>query len=110
MFLCAVLALVFNITANRMASLVSRNATERIRNDLFGRVLYLSNSQIDDFTLPSLTSRLTTDTYNVHQMLGMMQRLGVRVPIMFLGGDACDCGNSDLCQPGGCTHVYEAAA
>ena len=86
MFLCAVVALLFNITANRMASLVSRNATEQIRNDLFGRVLYLSNRQIDGFTLPSLISRLTTDTYNVHQMLGMMQRLGVRAPIMFLGG------------------------
>lgn len=86
MFLCAVIALIFNITANRMASRVSRNATERIRNDLFGRVLYLSSTQMDSFTLPSLTSRLTTDTYNVHQMLGMMQRLGVRAPIMFLGG------------------------
>lgn len=86
MFLCAVVALLFNITANRMASLVSRNATEQIRNDLFDRVLYLSNRQIDGFTLPSLISRLTTDTYNVHQMLGMMQRLGVRAPIMFLGG------------------------
>lgn len=86
MLLCAVIALVFNIAANRMASLVSRNATEQIRNDLFGRVLYLSNRQMDGFTLPSLTSRLTTDTYNVHQMLGMMQRLGVRAPILFLGG------------------------
>lgn len=86
MLVCAVIALIFNITANRMASLVSRNATEQIRNDLFGRILYLSNRQMDGFTLPSLTSRLTTDTYNVHQMLGMMQRLGVRAPILFLGG------------------------
>ena len=86
MLVCAAVAVVFNIVANRMASMVSRNATERIRNDLFSRVLYLSNAQMDGFTLPSLTTRLTTDTYNVHQMLGMMQRLGVRAPIMFLGG------------------------
>ncbi len=86
MLLCAAIAVVFNIVANRMASMVSRNATERIRYDLFSRVLYLSNAQMDGFTLPSLTTRLTTDTYNVHQMLGMMQRLGVRAPIMFLGG------------------------
>ncbi len=83
---CALIAVVFNIVANRMASMVSRNTTERIRYDLFSRVLYLSNAQMDGFTLPSLTTRLTTDTYNVHQMLGMMQRLGVRAPIMFLGG------------------------
>ncbi|MBP3701551.1 MAG: ABC transporter ATP-binding protein, partial [Lachnospiraceae bacterium] len=86
MLVCALIAVVFNIVANRMASMVSRNTTERIRYDLFSRVLYLSNAQMDGFTLPSLTTRLTTDTYNVHQMLGMMQRLGVRAPIMFLGG------------------------
>lgn len=83
---CAMIAVVFNIIANRMASMVSRNTTERIRHDLFRRVLYLSNAQMDGFTLPSLTTRMTTDTYNVHHMLGMMQRMGVRAPIMFLGG------------------------
>ena len=36
--------------------------------------------------MPSLISRATTDTYNIHQMVGMMQRLGVRAPIMMLGG------------------------
>lgn len=86
MLACASIAVVFNVMANRMASVVSRNATERIRHDLFRRVLYLSNAQMDGFTLPSLITRLTTDTYNVHQMLGQMQRLGVRAPIMFLGG------------------------
>lgn len=29
---------------------------------------------------------MTTDTYNIHQMIGMMQRLGVRAPILLLGG------------------------
>ena len=86
MLACALVAVVFNIVANRMASMVSRNATERIRYDLFRRVLYLSNAQMDGFTLPSLITRMTTDTYNVHHMLGMMQRMGVRAPIMFLGG------------------------
>jgi ATP-binding cassette subfamily B protein len=86
MILCAMIALAFNIIANRMASLVSRNCTEAIRNDLFGRIMYLSSRQMDQITLPSMISRLTTDTYNVHQMLGMMQRMGVRAPILFLGG------------------------
>ena len=36
--------------------------------------------------IPSLESRLTTDTYNIHQMIGMMQRMGVRAPILLLGG------------------------
>nr|MBQ4318745.1 ABC transporter ATP-binding protein [Clostridia bacterium] len=40
----------------------------------------------DKFTIPSLISRLTSDTYNTHHMIGMMQRLGIRAPILLIGG------------------------
>ena len=86
MLVCSLIAWITNIVANRMASLVARNTTERIRHDLYARISYLSSRQTDEFTIPSLESRLTTDTYNIHQMLGMMQRLGVRAPILLLGG------------------------
>ena len=86
MLVCSVLALMFNVIANRMASKVARDTTEAIRHDLFERVMWLSNAKTDAFTKPSLISRLTTDTYNVHQMLGRVQRLGVRAPILVIGG------------------------
>ncbi|GAA0122503.1 MAG: ABC transporter ATP-binding protein [Clostridium argentinense] len=86
MLLCSIIAIAFNIIANRMASKVARDTTERIRNDLFSKIIYLSNNQVDYFTLPSLISRVTSDTYNIHQMLGMMQRVGVRAPILLIGG------------------------
>lgn len=86
MLLCAAVAWVANIAANRMASRVARDATERIRHDLFSRVLGLSCAQEDELTAPSLITRLTSDTNNIHRMLGMMQRLGVRAPILLLGG------------------------
>ena len=86
MIVCSVLALTFNVIANRMASEVARDTTEAIRHDLFTRIMWLSNAQTDGFTKPSLISRLTTDTYNVHQMLGRVQRLGVRAPILVIGG------------------------
>lgn len=86
MLLCSAVALLGNITANRMASRVARNTTERLRHDLFSRIMRLSCHQTDEFTIPSLESRLTTDTYHVHQMIGMMQRLGVRAPILLIGG------------------------
>lgn len=86
MLLCAVAAWLTNITANRMASRVARDTTERIRHDLFDGIMRLSSRQTDAFTIPSLESRLTSDTYNIHQMIGMMQRLGVRAPILLLGG------------------------
>ena len=86
MLLCSVIAWSTNIIANRMASRVARDTTERIRHDLFSKISYLSCRQVDGFTIPSLESRLITDTYNIHQMIGMMQRLGVRAPILLLGG------------------------
>lgn len=83
---CSICAVVFNIIANRMASKVASDATEMIRHDLFSKTMYLSNAQTDSFTKPSLISRMTSDTYNVHQMLGRVQRLGVRAPILLIGG------------------------
>lgn len=84
----AALAWIGNVIPNRMASRVARDTTERIRTDLFTTTLYLSARQTDEVTVPSLVSRLSSDTYNVHNMIGMMQRLGVRVPILLIGGVA----------------------
>ena len=86
MILASVTALVTNIAANRMAAWVAQHTTEAIRHDLFEKISFLSCSQIDEYSIPSLESRLTSDTYNVHQMLGMMQRMGVRAPILLVGG------------------------
>ncbi len=86
MIACSVLAVTFNVIANRMASKVASDATEHIRHDLFYKTMYLSNAQTDAFTKPSIISRMTTDTYNLHQMIGRVQRLGVRAPILLIGG------------------------
>ncbi|NLK86603.1 MAG: ABC transporter ATP-binding protein [Clostridiaceae bacterium] len=86
MLLCAAAAFITNVIANRMASRVARNATQAIRHDLFEKISYLSCKQVDEFTIPSLQSRLTSDTYNIHHMIGMMQRLAIRAPILLLGG------------------------
>ncbi|HBB29527.1 MAG TPA: ABC transporter ATP-binding protein, partial [Clostridiales bacterium] len=86
MIVCSILGVTLNITANRMAAKVARNATENIRHDLFEKISYLSSYQVDNFGVPSLISRMTTDTYNVHSMLGMMQRVGTRAPILLIGG------------------------
>ncbi|MEE0681105.1 MAG: ABC transporter ATP-binding protein [Candidatus Gastranaerophilaceae bacterium] len=80
------IAVINNIAANRMASRVARDATRNIRHDLYSRISMLSCRQYDDVTIPSLISRLTSDTYNMNRMLGMMQRIGVRAPILLLGG------------------------
>lgn len=86
MIISAALSLVGNVIANRMSTKTSRDITEKVRHDLFARVASLSSVQTDRFTIPSLISRLTADTYHVHQMIDRMQRLGIRAPILLLGG------------------------
>lgn len=86
MLLASLFAWFGNITANRMASSVARDCTGQIRHELFRKTEYLSERQVDKFTIPSLISRLTSDTYVIHQTVGMIQRIGVRAPIMLVGG------------------------
>lgn len=86
MLLMAFGAAFCNITANRMAAWVSMDMTQKLRRDLYRRTLYLSQAQLDRFSASSLVSRLTNDTYNVHQMFDKIQRGGIRAPMLVLGG------------------------
>ena len=69
MLLCAALALSFNILANRMAAQSAGRITKTIRHDLFEKIEHLSSKQMDDLTVPSLISRMSTDTYNINSCI-----------------------------------------
>jgi ATP-binding cassette subfamily B multidrug efflux pump len=86
MLLMAFGAALCNITANRMAAWVSMDVTRQLRRDLYHRTLTLSQAQLDRFSVSSLVSRLTNDTYHVHQMFDKIQRGGIRAPMLVLGG------------------------
>ena len=86
MALCAIAAWGGNCLANQMSTDISREITRAYRRDLFRKVSQLSAAQQDAVTDASLISRLTTDTYNVHNMVDRMLRIGVRAPILLLGG------------------------
>lgn len=86
MVLCALAACVFNIIANRMAAKVSKEFSLELRRELFSSTLFLSAKDTDRFTVPSLEARITSDTYNIHNFVSMMQRMGVRAPILLIGG------------------------
>ena len=86
MAIFAVIASIGNITANRMAAKTTMIFSTQMRKDLFSKTLSLSARSTDRFTIPSLESRITSDTYNVQNFIGMMQRMGIRAPILLLGG------------------------
>lgn len=86
MVLCSLLAWAINILANRIAIGVARDSTRTLRHDLLRKITLLSGSEIDRITIPSLISRMTSDSYNVYQVIGMSQRIGIRAPILVVGG------------------------
>ncbi len=88
MLLCAMGCLGSNILANRMSASSSGKITRAIRHDLFEKLQSLSAHQLDGLTVSSAESRLTSDTYNVNQMLARLQRMGIRAPSLLIGGVA----------------------
>ena len=65
MFVAAVVTRALNVTANREAIENAHKVSYDVRQALFRKIAYLSGSQFDAFGLPSLISRMTSDSYNV---------------------------------------------
>jgi len=86
MLLCAAVALAGNILANRMSAISAGKITKSLRHDLFEKLEHLSSHQMDTLTTSSAVSRLTSDTYNVNQLMARIQRIGIRAPILLIGG------------------------
>lgn len=86
MIVLAILCRLFNKTANQRAVTSASKNIYRLRQDLFEKTIYLSSDVIDHITLPSLISRLTSDSYNILSFMQSSQTLGVRAPILLLGG------------------------
>lgn len=78
-----------NCKANQIAAGVAKSVSVNLRKDLFTKIMSLSQSQVDSVTMPSLIARMSSDTYNIHQMCGMILRLGVRAPMLLIGGTVC---------------------
>ncbi len=86
MLLFAIVGVACNILANRMAAISGGKITKKLRYDLYEKLGSLSARQMDKLTTSSAVSRLTSDTYNFNQLITRIQRIGVRAPILLLGG------------------------
>lgn len=75
-----------NIRANRRGVNNAHNVSYDVRRDLFNKTANLSGAQFDAVGLPSLTSRMTSDSYNVQSFVQSFQTLFVRAPITLIGG------------------------
>lgn len=88
MFVVTILCRYFNVKANGKAIDNAHRISYEVRQALFEKTMNLTGSQFDAFTLPSLISRMTSDSYNVQSAVQQFQTLCVRAPIMLVGGIA----------------------
>lgn len=86
MIALAILTRAVNVFANRHAVENATGCILNIRRDLFKKTMNLSGEVFDDFGLASLTSRMTSDSYNIQNFVRMVQTMGVRAPILLIGG------------------------
>ena len=85
MLTAAILSLTFNVIANRISAKVSTDAILDLRKDGYRKIMALPAKRVDEVGLPSLVSRMTTDTYHVYRFFNVMQRMGIRAPILLIG-------------------------
>lgn len=86
MFVAAFACRMVNVRANDLAVNNAHKISYNIRQELFIKTTNLSGNQFDAFGLPSLISRMTSDSYNVQSAVQQLQTMCVRAPIMLVGG------------------------
>ena len=86
MFAAAIVTRQLNVIANRRAIENAHKVSYGIRQALFQTTANLSGNQFDRFGLPSLISRMTSDSYNVQSSVQLLQSLCIRAPMMLIGG------------------------
>ena len=84
MVLLAVVERWLNLKSSRMSVKAAKDCTRDLRQDLFARSIDLSGAQADRFGLPSLTSRLTGDIYNLQSFYQNLLTFAVRAPTLVL--------------------------
>ena len=84
----AFLTFLFNVIGNRISAKASGLIARDLRYALFCKTIYLDTQDTDKLGISSLTSRLTSDTYNITSFISRLQRLGVKAPLMLIGGIA----------------------
>ena len=86
MFAAAWLCRTLNVAANVRAVDNAHKVSFEIRQELFEKTIHLDGEAFDRLGLPSLISRMTSDSYNVQSAAQQLQTLCVRAPMMLCGG------------------------
>ncbi len=80
----AVLAVIAQSFAMKLAAIISSDFAERLRNTLFWKVEEFSFSNIGHFPVAKLSTMLSNDCNNIRFFILMLNRAGLKSPVMIL--------------------------
>ncbi|EHR38114.1 ABC transporter ATP-binding protein [Facklamia languida] len=84
MAIFTVLGFISRVIRMYMTSRVVNNMTMEIRNDIYCKMLTLSHHEFQEFGVPSLTNRITTDAFVILQFTEMLLKQGMMGPVMMI--------------------------
>lgn len=84
MLAITIIAFVARIIKMYLASKLVNTMTMDIRNDTFRKINQLSHHEFQEFGVPSLSNRITTDAFILLQFTEMIVRQGLMAPIMIM--------------------------
>ncbi len=86
MLLLAALSVLAAVIVGLIASRVGAGIGRNLREQVFGKVLYFSNAEMNQFSTASLITRCTNDIQQVQMVTVMLLRMVLYAPIVAIGG------------------------
>jgi len=84
MFILALFSLAGGVVSGILATNASSGFAKNVRKALYYHIQDYSFENIDNFSTPSLITRLTTDITNCQQSFQMTTRISFRAPLLFI--------------------------
>ncbi|MGG5370854.1 ABC transporter ATP-binding protein [Enterococcus sp. AZ196] len=81
MVLLSLLSFVFSSIVGLFAAKIAASLTCRLRQNMFSKVMDYSTHEIQQFSIPSLTTRTTNDLTQIQQIVAMGLQLMIKGPI-----------------------------
>jgi ATP-binding cassette subfamily B protein len=75
------MSFVFSSIVGLFVAKIAASLTCRVRQDMFGKVMDYSTHEIQQFSIPSLTTRTTNDLTQIQQLVAMGLQLLIKGPI-----------------------------
>ena len=86
MLIFALIGTVSSILTGFLSAIISVGMGKKLRNDVFKKVQFFSQTEFDILSTSSLITRTNNDVLQVQNFVNMLLRISLMAPIMFIGG------------------------